>query len=58
MAVSFNETYTSPYVKWIASESLMYDAGYPSPVLCDSLEGGGRGDKDGGDTCIPMANSY
>ena len=36
----------------------MYDAGYPRPVLCDSLEGGGKGDKDGGDMCIPMANSY
>ena len=24
----------------------MYDAGYPRPVLCDNLEGGGKGDKD------------
>ena len=38
-----------------ASGSLMYDAGHPKRVLCDSLkgwagEGGGRGVQDGGDT--------
>ena len=42
----------------------MYDAGmHPKPVLCDNLqgwgeEGGGRGVQDGGDTCMPMADSY
>ena len=37
------------YVKWIASGSLVYEAGHPKPVLCDNLEkwdgegdGGGR----------------
>ena len=34
------ETYTVPYVKHIASGSLMYDAGSPKPVLCDNLKGG------------------
>ena len=36
------ETYTLPYVKQIASGSLMYDEGHPKPVLCDHLEGGVR----------------
>ena len=41
----------------------MYEAGHPKPVLYDNLEGyggegGGRGAQDGGDTCIPMADSY
>ena len=41
----------------------MYDAGHPKTVLCDKLEGwggegGGRGVQDGGDKCMPMANSY
>ena len=40
----------------------MYDAGNPKLVLCDNLEvwsveGGGGGVKNGGDTCIPMADS-
>ena len=35
------ETYALPYVKQIASGNLMYDAGHPKPVLCDSLEGWG-----------------
>ena len=56
------ETYILPYVKWIASGSLMYDAGNPKLVLCDNLEvwdveGGGGGVQNGGDTCIPMADS-
>ena len=34
------ETYTLPYVKYVASGSLMYDAGSPKPVLCDNLKGG------------------
>ena len=41
----------------------MYDAGHPKLVLCDNLEGSGeegvgRGAQDGGDTHIPMADSY
>ena len=41
----------------------MCNAGHPKPVLCDNLEGwggerGGRGLRDRGDTCIPMADSY
>ena len=41
---------------------LMYDAGSPKPVPCDNLEGGcreggGMGVQDGGDTCMPMADS-
>ena len=40
----------------------MYDTGNPKPVLWDTLEGhsgngAGRGVQDGGDTCIPMADS-
>ena len=35
----------------------MYDAGKPKLILCDNLEGwaeegGGRGNREGGDTCI------
>ena len=33
-----NEMYTLPYVKQIASGSLLCDAGNPKPVLCDNLE--------------------
>ena len=56
------ETYILPYVKWIASGSLMYDAGNPKLVLCDNLErwggeGSGKGVQEGGDTCMPMADS-
>ena len=41
------ETYTLPYVKWVASGNLLYDVGNPNLVLCDNLErwdgeGGGR----------------
>ena len=40
----------------------MHEAGHPKPVLWDNPEGyggdgGGRGVKDGRDTCIPVANS-
>ena len=40
----------------------MYEAGNPKPVLCDNLEGwdgegGGREVPEGGDICIPMADS-
>ena len=50
------------YVKWIASGSLVYEAGHPKPVLCDNLEswdgeGGEKGVQEGKDICIPMADS-
>ena len=56
------ETYTIPYVKHIASGSLLCDAGHPKSLLCDNLEGwdrerGGRGVQEVGDICIPMADS-
>ena len=63
------ETYTLPYVKWIASGSLLYEAGNPKLVLCDILgrwdgEGDGRGFQEGGyigtsvaDSCWCMAES-
>ena len=51
------ETYTSLYVKWIASGNLLYDTGNPKPGLCDSLEGwngegGGREAQEGAAICI------
>ena len=60
---SETETYSLPYVKVIGSASLMHKAGHPKLVLRDNLErqageGGGRGVQDGGDTWIPMADSY
>ena len=56
------ETYTLPYVKWIAGGNLLYDAGNPKLVLCANLE---RWDREGrwqgalgeGDICIPMTGS-
>ena len=33
------ETYTLPYVKQIASGSLLYNSGNPKPGLCENLEG-------------------
>ena len=47
----------------MASATLPYDAEPPKSVLCDNLEGcGGEGGEkwvqDGGDTCIPVADSY
>ena len=43
--------------------SLIHEEGHCKPVLCDNLEGqsgegGGRGFQDGGDTSIPMFDSY
>jgi len=35
------KTYTLPYVKQIASGSLMCKSGHPRSVLCDNLEGWG-----------------
>ena len=54
------KTYTLPYVKQIASGSLMCNSGHPRSVLCDNLEGWGgeEGFQEGGDMCIPMANLY
>ena len=57
------ETLSLACVQQIATESLMYDAGHPKLVLCDNLErwsgeGGGRGIQDGGDTSMPMADSF
>ena len=42
------------------SEKVLYDSG--SSVLCDNLEGqdevgGGREVQEGGDICVPMADS-
>jgi len=42
--------------------NLLYDAGNSKPVLCENLERldgvrGGREFKEGGHTCIPMADS-
>ena len=57
------ETYTLPYVKYMTSASSMYDAGHLKLALCDNLEGrggeeGGREVQEGGNTCIPKADSY
>ena len=43
--------------------NLLYDAWNPKLVLCDNLEGwngegGGREVQEGGDTCMPMADSH
>ena len=51
------ETYILPYVKQIAIESWLNDAGNSNPVLFDNLEevdgvGGGREVQDGGDICL------
>ena len=40
----------------------MNNAGHSNPVLCDNVEGwggegGGREVQEGGDTCMPMADS-
>lgn len=40
----------------------MYDSGNPKPVRCDGLEGwsgegGGGAVQEGGDACMPMADS-
>ena len=50
------------YVKQIASGSFLYDTGSSNPVLYDKLEGqdrvrGEREVQEGGDICIPMADS-
>ena len=52
----------SPYVKQIISGSLMYDAGHPNSRFFDGLEEwagqGGKLVQKGGNTCVPMANSW
>ena len=59
MRESSIETYTLPYVKL---DSQWEFAGSSNPVLCNNLEEwdgveGGREVQEGGDTCIPMADS-
>ena len=59
---SIIEAYTLPYVKYIASLNLHYDAGSSNPVLCDNVEewdwvGGKREVEKGGYLYIPMADS-
>ena len=54
------EKHPSPCVKQIASGNLLYDSG--SSNQSDNLEGwdgvgGGRKVQEGGNICIPMANS-
>ena len=56
------ETYSLPYVNYIAGGNLLSDTGSSSPVLCGDLQrwdgvGGGREVKEGGDICVPMADS-
>ena len=56
------ETHTLPCVKQTASGSLFCDAGSSNLVLCDNLEGwdrvgGGREIQEGGNICIPTADS-
>ena len=46
----------------MASGSLVYEARNPKPVLCENLErsdgeGSGRRVQEGGDICIPNADS-
>ena len=53
---------TLPRVKWIANGNLLYGSGDWEKGLCVSLEewdgkGGGREFQEGGDMCIPMADS-
>ena len=60
---SITETYTLPYVKYIASLNLLYDAGSSNPVLCDNLGKcdwveGKREVEKGGHLYLPMADSY
>ena len=48
--------HVSPDVKQTASRNVLYDAGSPKLVLLDNLEGC-SGRWEGGDTCIPVADS-
>ena len=56
------ETCILSYVKWITSPGLMHGTGCPGLVHWDDPErwdgeGGGRKVQDGGDICVPMADS-
>ena len=53
------ETNTLSYVKQITSGNLTYDAGNSNLVLCDNLRGMGYGREvqEGGDICMPIADS-
>ena len=55
------ETYTLPYVKQRASENLLCDTGSSASALGNlegwDGEGDGRGVQEGGDMCIPVADS-
>ena len=56
------ETYILLYVKQMASGHLLYISGNPKLVLYDNLEGcdgveGGLEIQEGGDICIPVADS-
>ena len=42
------ETYKLPYVNQITSESLVYEAEHPKPVLCKNLQGGVGGKRVAG----------
>ena len=47
----------------MTSASSMYEAEHPKSVLWDNLEGwdgerGGTGVQNGGDTCVPVADSW
>ena len=56
------ETYTLTYLKFDSQWKLAYDAASPNQVCYDNLDGrdgigGGRKVHQGGDMCIPMADS-
>ena len=56
------ETYTPSSAKHMASGNLLYDSGNSKQGLCNNLEGwdwegDGRQVQEGGDICIPMADS-
>ena len=59
---SIIEAYTLPDVKQIAIGNLLYDTRNSNLMFCDNLErwngvGGGREVQEGGDSCIPKADS-
>ena len=56
------ETYTLPYAKWIASGSLIYNAGNSKLMIYNNLEGwggeqSGRSIQERGYICMPMTDS-
>ena len=57
-----SEAYASPQAKLGSQRESPVRPGRSNPALCDSLEewegvGGGREVQEGGDMCIPVANS-